>query len=229
MKRFLTRLLVAGVACLAYTGAVHADPTWTYTTTASPLAIAPDVPGGGLVLTSQSTPSQPVTGASGIVATTVLGSISVGTDHYTNAGYEVDIMINDKNGGSHTFAFHGAFSGDFSATTGSHITHVLMDPATGAPSSSAVSQTADINGNTYTVTLDPNVIIGPLGSFPASIGGHVTTSGSNNGDTGNTGNTGGDNGNTQTAPEPSTMLLSMLGLSVLGVSAIRRRLRRQAA
>ena len=98
MKRLLTRLFVAGVALLGYCGAAQADATWTYTTLASPLAVAPDVPGGGLLLTSQTVPSKETTGGpSGIVATTVVGSVSQGTDHYTNAGYKVDITINNNN------------------------------------------------------------------------------------------------------------------------------------
>ena len=112
MKRLLTRLVVAGVAWLAYGSTAHADPSWTYTTVATPLAVAPDSPGGGLVLTSQSTPSAVTAGTSGIVATTVLGSTTAVTDHYTNAPYQVAITVKDVGSGlSHTFTFNGEFSG----------------------------------------------------------------------------------------------------------------------
>jgi hypothetical protein len=221
MKRLLTRLVASLAAAVALAAPAYADPQWTYTTKVSPLAVAPDVPGGGLILTSQTTPSAVVSGPSGIVATTVLGSISIGTDHYTNAGYEVDITINDQGSSqSHTFAFNGQFSGDFSATKGANITHQFLDPTTMLPVSGTVSETANIGGVAYTVTLDPSVIIGALGSFPASIGGNVNFTGDN---------TGGGGGDTQTTPEPSSLMLSALGLSVLGLAALRRRLRRQLA
>jgi hypothetical protein len=227
MKRLLTQFVASLAAAAALAAPAYADPSWTYTTNASPLAVAPDVPGGGLVLTSQSTPSAVTTGGSGIVATTVLGTISLGTDHYTNAGYEVDIGINDQGSGqSHTFAFHGQFSGDFSATTGSNITHQFLDPVTNQPVADKVSESFTIGGNLYTVTLDPHVIIGALGSFPASIGGFVDVNGSGGG-TGSGGDGGG--GGIQTTPEPSTMVLSALGMSMLGLAALRRRLRRQMA
>jgi hypothetical protein len=220
MKRLVTRFLVAGIAWLGYAASAHADPTWTYTTLASPLAIAPDVPGGGLVLTSQSTPSAPTTGGSQIVATTVIGSVSQGTDHYTNAGYSVDINVKDFDSGlTHTFTFKGQFSGNFSATTGSQITHQLQDPVTMAFNDTALvseSFTFSGSGNTYTVTLDPHVIVGNLGSLPASIGGTLAV-------VGGPGDQQGDN--VSSTPEPSTMVLSLLGLSVAGVTVIRRRLR----
>jgi hypothetical protein len=221
MKRLLTRLVVAGVAWLAYGSTAHADPSWTYTTVATPLAVAPDSPGGGLVLTSQSTPSAVTAGTSGIVATTVLGSTTAVTDHYTNAPYQVAITVKDVgSGNSHTFTFKGEFSGTFGASTGANITDLLQDPVSMVfDANNKVTESFSIGGNLYTVTLDPHVIVGNLGSFPASIGGTVSVTGSD----------GGGGGGVSTTPEPSTMVLSMLGLSVLGVTAIRRRLRPQAA
>ena len=227
MKRLLTRLLVAGIAWLGYAAAAHADPSWTYTTQASPLAISPDVPGGGLVLTSQSSPSAVTSGTSGIVATTVLGTVSSGsTNHYSNAAYQVGITVNDVGSGqAHTFTFQGLFSGDFSSTSGANIVHQLIDPATSVASSTAqVAQSFVIGGNNYTVTLDPHVIIGNLGSFPASIGGFVSATG----DGGQGGGGGGGGGDVSNTPEPSTMVLSMVGLSALGMAALRRRLRQRA-
>ena len=224
MNRLLTRLLVAGIAWLGYAAAAHADPSWTYTTQASPLAIAPDVPGGGLILTSQSTPSAVTSGTSGIVATTVLGSVSSGAaDHYTNAAYQVGITVTDvASGSSHTFTFNGLFSGDFSSTSGANVAHQLIDPATSVASGTAtVAQTFVIGGNNYTVTLDPHIIVGNLGSFPASIGGFIAATG----DSGNPGGGGENPGGPSNTPEPSTMVLSMVGLSALGVAALRRRLR----
>jgi hypothetical protein len=220
MKRLLTQVVATVAAAAALATPAFAEPTWTYTTKVSPLAVAPDVPGGGLILTSQTTPSAAVTGPSGIVATTVLGSISTGNDHYTNAGYEVDISIQDQGSAqSHTFVFNGQFSGDFSATKGANITHQFLDPVTNLPTAGKVAESFNIGGVLYTVTLDPSVIIGALGSFPASIGGNVTFTGDNTG----------GGGDVQATPEPSTMVLSALGLSVLGLAALRRRLRRQMA
>jgi hypothetical protein len=220
MKRLLTRLVVVGVAWLAYGATAFADPSWTYTTIATPLAVAPDSPGGGLVLTSQSIPSAVTAGTSGIVATTVLGTVSSGTDTYTSAPYNVAITINDvASGQSHTFSFNGAFSGTFSATTGSNITNTLQDPVTLAFSPTAtVAESFTIGGNLYTVSLDPHVIVGNLGSFPASIGGTVTVNGSST-----------STGPVSSTPEPSTMVLSIMGLSALSLTALRRRLHPQAA
>src|SRR5439155_4911506 len=168
MKRLLTQCAAALAAAVILAVPAYAEPSWTYTTKATPLAIAPDVPGGGLILTSQSSPSAVTSGTSGIVATTVLGSVSSGAaDHYTNAAYQVGITVNDvASGQSHTFTFNGLFSGDFSSTSGANIVHQLIDPATSVASSTAqVSQSFVLGGNNYTVTLDPHVIIGNLGSF----------------------------------------------------------------
>jgi hypothetical protein len=228
MKRLLTRLWIAGLAWLACAGLAHAEATWTYTTHATPLAVSPEAPGsGGLILTSQTVESAPTTGPgpSGIVATTVLGSISTGTDHYTadHATYSVDVNVKDVNSGQvKTFTFNGNFSGTFSATTGAQIVHQLQDPVTGLFSDTAlVSQTKTIAGNEYTVTLDPHVIVGNLGSLPASVGGFISVvSADGSGTSGST-------GDVKSTPEPSTMVLSLLGASALGVAAIRRRLRRQ--
>src|SRR5207247_8464293 len=112
--------------------------------------------------------------------TTVLGTVSSGsTDHYSNAAYQVGITVNDVGSGqAHTFTFQGLFSGDFSSTSGANIVHQLIDPVSGIGSSTAtVSQSFVLGGNNYTVTLDPHVIIGNLGSFPASIGGFVSATG----------------------------------------------------
>src|SRR5262249_5476679 len=132
MKRLLTQCAAALAAAVALAVPAYADPAWTYTTKATPLAIAPDTPGRGLILTRPASVSAAVTGTapSGIVATTVLGSISTGNDHYSGAGYHVDITIKDgtvDSGGtftatdSHVFTFAGQFSGDFSATAGANI------------------------------------------------------------------------------------------------------------
>lgn len=235
MKRLLTRLAATVLAAAAMTAPVCAD--WTYSTIATPTSVTPIAPGGSLSLTSYSpapgTPS--ISGNSNIVATTVLGSIGTGTDTYSNAGYSVAISITDKPSGlSKVFTFNGAFSGTFSTTTGSSISNVLIDPTTGLPLAAglqSVSQTQTIGSAVYTVALNQQVIVGPLGSLPASIGGTVSVVGGTNSNPGGGDNGGGDNGGggVQATPEPSTMLLSTLGLTVLGLGALRRRLRRQEA
>jgi hypothetical protein len=231
MKRLLTQFLAATLAAVALASPAFADPTWEYSTTATPIAVAPNTPGGSLGLTSQSSFSAPVSGPgpSGIVATTVLGTTGTGTDTYTNASYTIQIQIKDMTSGSiGKFSFVGQFSGTFSATSGSNITNALIDPSTNtATTSNPVVEKQTIGGNTYTVTLFPQVIIGSLGSLPASIGGTVSVVGGSSTPPG--GGTTGGGGTVSTTPEPSTMMLSTLGLSVLGLAALRRRLRRQYA
>ena len=116
-------------------------------------------------------------------------------------------------GRSHTFTFGGTLSGSFSAGTSN------IDNSFTSPTSATWTY---INGDTFKVTMDAYTPPGPpnaslLGSIGATV---IYKARPVHGDPGPPG---------PTSPEPSTLLLSFLGLSGLGVMSWRKWQERRAA
>jgi hypothetical protein len=87
--------------------------------------------------------------------------------------------------------------------------------------SSPVTQSVQLDGNTVYVNL-PALAPNTLGSTNnGAYSGYIWATPGNNGGGGPTGG-GGGGGGTQNSPEPSTLLLSFLGLSGLGVASWRK-------
>src|SRR5581483_8755409 len=115
-----------------------------------------------------------------------------------------------------TLTFSGVFSGELSARS-ANIKNSFSGETT---------RTVTLGGNTYQVSLSNDLYSppGPPGiSNAGSISAHVEVTPASD-DTG-----GGPGGGPSDTPEPSTMLLSGLGLSVLGAASWRRQQRRQQA
>ncbi len=143
------------------------------------------------------------------INTGVTGADTFGTGQHATVGLTIIDGTDNK-----TVNFGLKFSGNLSATN-SQITVALDGPS---------SRTLTVNGNTYTASLSSIVPPGVPGAIPGSVGGtifagiHVVTPPPPPGGGPPTGN----------APEPSTMVLSCLGLSMLGAAGWRR-LRGKAA
>jgi hypothetical protein len=200
---FLTAVL-AIVAC----GTSHARADfvpWSYNWTRSPIAVSADPPGsGGISMTDE--PLGHASGSSDIVATN-LRTFSSATrstpDHFTNAKYTLTLFLQDDNSGQHTtLSFTGVFNGTLTASN-SNIT-TLFGP----------NSTLQVNlgGHTYIVSLSSYAPPGPPSAVNAgSITAHVSVDE--------------PHGPPPGTPEPSSLVLSSLGLSLLGVMGWRKRQR----
>jgi hypothetical protein len=235
MKRYVTAT-VSAVSLVLFSGVgAQADPittapvTWTYTFTpqmpqhtvyaaqgtsggvffTAPQANAAgtatsEVPNNG---TASNATQVIVTNLSTFAPTSVL---SANQDTLTNSPYSIQMKLFTSAGGNttaQTITFHGTLSGYFSQD-GALITNTWSDP----------TQSVTMGGYTFTVALDSYSGPGdPTDPQSGSINALVTVSG---------GNITPVNSNT---PEPSTMLLSGLGLTFLGGAAWRKRRRARAA
>jgi hypothetical protein len=128
-----------------------------------------------------------------------------------NSNYGLTLVLQDlATGHSHTFQFTGNLNGTFSTGTSN-----IENSFTG----STTSTWTDSNGDVFKVTMDKYTPPGPPNaSLEGSIGATVTfTKGKGTG------------GHTGDSPEPSTLLLSFLGLSAVGGRALWGRRNRRAA
>lgn len=186
---------------------------WTYNFGRSPVAVPSVNAGtGGLSLTDEST--HHADGTSDIVATNIRAFSSAprsNPDRFTNSPYTLSLFLqDDASKQSTTLAFKGVFNGTISATS-ANVTTTFTAP---------LSETVKLGDHSYTVNLGNYSPPGPPDASNAgSISAHVAVDEftPNPGPTG-----GGTGGGTQHAPEPSTLVLSALGLSSLGLVGWRK-------
>jgi hypothetical protein len=215
MKRSTLLFTSAVALVLSLGGSLRADfIAWTYSWSRDPISVAADSPGtGGVSLTQEATPKNAV-GSSDIVATNlrIFSSATADNPDKLNVGgsYTLSLTLTDSaSGQAGTLTFTGKLSGTFSAAN-SNITNVFNSPTT---------QMIVLGGNNYSVTIGPYSPPGPPSASNAgSIAAHVDVVAGTGG-----GGTGGGGGGIQDVPEPSTMLLAGLGLSLVGGVAWRKR------
>jgi hypothetical protein len=187
--------------------------SWQYNFTPSAIAIPANSPGtGGLTLTNE--PVKQADGTSDVVVTNIRAFSSAARNHpdtFTHANFSFSLVLTDlASHQSATTTFSGFFSGSISQTS----SNVL------ATYTAPLSRTFTLGGHVYTVNLGNYSPPGPPDASNAgSISAHVavdefTPPGGGPGPTGN-------------APEPSTLLLSALGLSSLGMAGWRKWRRRR--
>jgi hypothetical protein len=202
--------------------------TWGYDWTRSPVTIAADKGGtGGITLTVQ--PAAQASGTSDIVATnigTFSSASSTKPDHFTNQAYKLMLAITDQsNHLSGNISFSGLFNGTLSVAT-ANIANTFTGPLT---------QVLKLGRDTFTVTIGPYAAPGnPDSVMLGSIGAHValrTDSGTSGGGGGTGGGSGGGTGggggggtpSAHGAPEPASILIGGVGMSLAGLAAWRRR------
>jgi hypothetical protein len=213
MNRWLT-VFSSAVAGLLLAGApARADfVQWTYNWQPGSLAASADSPGtGGVSFSNQ--PAAAATGNSDIVATN-LRVFSTATPSnpdklMTGGAYTLSLTLTDlASGASGTLTWTGKLTGTFSATN-SNLTNFFTSP---------ITQTLVLGQNLYTVSIGQYSPPGPpTAGNSGSIGAHVNV----------TSNGGG--GIQSTSPEPSTLVLAGLALSVGGGAAWRKRRARLVA
>jgi hypothetical protein len=178
--------------------------SWTYNFGRSPVAVPAGGSGtGGLSLTDEST--HQADGTSDIVATNIRAFSSAPRNHpdtFTNSPYTLSLSLKDNASGlSTTLAFHGVFNGFISATS-ANVTTTFTAPLT---------ETVKLGSNTYTVNLGNYSPPGPpAASNAGSISAHVAV---------NEITPPPPPPPTGDAPEPSTLLLSCMGLFGLGAAS----------
>jgi hypothetical protein len=210
MKRFpLSIASTAGLLLLAGTP-VWASPTptdvnWSYNFTPSKTLLPASTGTGSISFSNQ--PTVNATNSSDVVVSNLRLSSTAGSgtpDTFSNAAWHVGLQLTDTaSGTSTTMNFGGVLNGTFSASN-ANVTNSFTSPT-------SFTWTAS-NGNTYTVTLTSYTPPGPPtgpNSNAGSISAHVTV-------TSGTGHTAG-------VPEPSTLVLSFLGLGFAGIAARRKR------
>jgi len=215
MKRFLTAQLVALALVLLGTTGLRATPlppaqvSWSYNFAPSaPALFADSNPGAGVTLTNE--PSRNAVGDSDIVATNIRvfsAAVAASPDTITGANGNYGLALNlttveDAIPHSGTLTFSGTVSGTFSS-----------ENAGLANAYSTASQTLTLGSYNFTVALIAYTPPGPPDQANAgSIAAHVTISAVTP---------------AEKFPEPSSMLLSGLGLTFLGGAAWRKRRKAQ--
>jgi hypothetical protein len=183
---------------------------WSYNWEPSSLTIKAGGAGtGGLALTDE--PLKHADGTSDVVVTNIRAFSSAtrnNPDVLTHAAFSFKLVLRDeKSNQTAVLSFGGFFDGTISATS-ANVKATFTAP---------LFQTVKLGGHTFTINLGNFAPPGPpaasnAGSISANVAVDQTTSGGGTG-----GGTGGGH-----APEPSTLLLSCLGLSSLGLGGWRK-------
>jgi hypothetical protein len=184
-------------------------------------AIAADAPGtGGISFTNE--PQKDVTGNSDVVATNLKVFSSAdptSPDHLsTNGAYSFALVLKDKASGQVAqLTFTGKLSGTFSAGN-ANVTNQFSGGTVMVNGVPMTGQSVTLGQWTYTVTFPSNNFSPPgppLASNAGSISAHVsiTPAGVHVG----------------SLPEPSTLVLSGLGLALTGIAGWRKRRQALAA
>ena len=184
-------------------------------------AVAADAPGtGGISFTNE--PQKAVTGSSDVVASNlrVFSSADPTTPDKLSTGgqYSFALVLMDKaSGQTAQLTFTGKLSGMFSAGN-ANVSNQFTGPTVMVNGQAVVGQQVTLGAFTYTVTFPSNYYSPPgppLASNAGSISAHISVSpaGIHVGST----------------PEPSTLVLSGLGLALTGFAGWRKRRQALAA
>jgi hypothetical protein len=211
MKRLSVPLFAVALGLFAGVNA-RADILWSYDFTPGTATVISDSGNNSITFTNQ--PLFNASNNSDVVATNIaVKTPVVGTsDTFTHQNYTIKMYLKDTASGAFT-AVPLLFSGDLTGTITPTSTNIVneFDPA-------HVTATVTLGSNTYTATIGNYTPPGPAGSIPGSFSVHVTV----------VHNGGHEPPPTNDVPEPSTMLLSCLGLAGLGLRAWRKRRLAQA-
>jgi hypothetical protein len=208
MKRLLASLALAFLASLLSAGAARAEfVPWSYNWEPTVKTLAAGT--GGVTFTDE--PTNHANDTSDIVATN-LRTFSAATrshpDVLNHAAYVLTLKLTDEHSGlSAILTFGGFLSGTLSATSAN-----IANTFTGL-----TSQTVQLRFDTYTVTVGSYAPPGPpTASNAGSISAHVRALGPDHN----------PQGGGNAAPEPSTLLLSGVGLGLVGLGRWIKRIHR---
>jgi hypothetical protein len=227
MKHLATRIVIAVLVALATTASqVHADYlNWTYTANPNVPGIAVNAksPTGGATVTLTDF-NNPQAGASKIpviayvTSTAATTPVSFGPSSDVPPTYKLALKITDSTThDSGTLNFTGSIAGSLTATTSSLVN--TLTPVT--------SKSLTLDGHTYTVTIRSVALAAPT-SPQQDIFATVSVSNASTGGGGQNG--GGGHPGVQGVPEPTSLLLAGLSVSLFGLAnhwrSLRSRVRR---
>jgi hypothetical protein len=188
---------------LTTTADLHADLiTWSYAWSRTPTEVVSDSGNSKIYLTDS--PLRTIVGESDIVATNLTSSSSAppaSPDRFTQKPFTLSLYLLDNGSGKDgTLTFTGYFDGTLS-TGNANVNAVFTGQ---------LVQTLILGENLYVVTMTSYTPVGPPDSTTqGSIGAHARVA-------------------VYTVPEPSTLVLSGIGLGMFGVLRRRRRSRLRA-
>jgi hypothetical protein len=175
---------------------------WTYNWDRSPVSVLSDNGNGSVSFTNE--PANAAVGSTDTVATnlkanSLAAASSPDTISGSNGNYTLKLTLTDTaSGQSALFTFTGKLSGTFSANSAN-----ITNQFTGT-----LTQSIVLGNNTYTVSIGSYSPPGPPDSSNfGSISAHVDVS----------------SASIQGAPEPASLLLAGLGVSMAGFSSWRKR------
>jgi hypothetical protein len=193
MRISAKRLFAAALALCLFTGArARADfVNWSYNWTPSSTAILADTPTMGKILLSNE-PGGTAVGNSFIVATNIKTASTADPATpatFTNSSYGLTLTVVDAaSGKTGNLTFNGQFNGTLSSQSS-----IIMNNFTGP-----TTQSMQLGNHLYSVTIGP---FAPPGPPSANIAGSISAMA---------------NVTVKDVPEPSTLVLSGLCLSVFG-------------
>jgi hypothetical protein len=200
-------VMVAAIAsAMAVGSAAQASPiSYSYAGSPAFQIVHPDAGNGGVAFVGN---SGSVTGSTGGALGALLFAVpsnengTVGT--FTHVGYTTGLTVTDTSmpGSPHTFTFSGELNGTLLPGTNT-LTNTYTGPT---------SQSWSFGNHSYTVTINNMALPGIGGSGAVTYNIQVS-----------------DGGGIQRTPEPSTLMLSGLGASFLGLFSWRRRLKGKVA
>lgn len=203
----MKRILFSFFAVALTAGTSSASPvTYTYDWSSSIGSVAAD--SGPNVINFTNAPVQTGIGSTGLIGSNpIVGTNDPGI--WTNRAVAFKVVVNDG-GFTHSELFNGKVAGAVSGSS-STLMLTLTDPS--------LDRIFFLNGDKFELVMNGSTPI-PVHSSPtiAALGGTMTVNGGNGGQPG-----GPPGGGTKDTPEPSTILLSALGLGGLGLRAWRKR------
>jgi PEP-CTERM motif len=194
---------------LALAGASRADTIhWYSTWSSSPTEVNSDILGAGKITLSGNPSAVEHDTNSYTTAVNIQTYLApaAASATFTNAPYELDLTLTDKTSGdSHVFSFTGVFNGTLTALA-TQIDNSFTSPST---------LSYKIGDNFYTVVMGPYAWPDvPNSTLVGAISAQVLV---------------GTSAMPNTVPEPSTLLLSAVGLSLGGMHWLRRGRQRKLA
>jgi hypothetical protein len=208
MNKLKTLVVACALGAAMLTGATaRADIQWSYDFTPSSSSVISDSGNNSITFTNQA--KLPAAGSSDVVATNLFVKTPVtgSSDTFTHQNYSLNMVLIDTASGKSTTLL---ISGDLTGTITPNSSNIVNEF-----DASHTSYSFDLGNNHYTVNAGSYTPVPPAGSTTGgAISVHVDATANN-----------GQSPPPNDVPEPSTIVLSFLGLAGAGLGAWKKRAR----